>query len=100
MKLEEETWTLIEGSRDHHEMSRIVKGKENKYSDEDFVVAYVITDHQNEEARVEDLKRARLITAAPKLLKALKRAWDEGRDDTPEMWDEIEEAINTAEGFA
>lgn len=96
MKLEEETWTLIEGSPDHHEMSRIVKGKENKYSDEDFVVAYVITDHQNLEAREEDLKRARLIAAAPKLLKALKRLVDEIKSDSPDMWGEIYSALKAA----
>jgi hypothetical protein len=43
---------------------------------------------------------ARVMAAGPELLAALRRVYDEGKGDAPEMWAQVEDALELAIGGA
>lgn len=95
-----ETWKFIEGSQSRNEMSKIVR--EN---DEEFLIAYVLTDCHNAEVRKEDLLRGKLLTAAPDLLTIMKeiiatslRKMNLAEPTDMELMDKMESVIAKAEG--
>ncbi len=64
-------WAFSEGDRERAAMSLV-----HKKGDKEFLLAYVICESRNEEARAMDIDNARLITAAPTLLAACQDALD------------------------
>ena len=60
-------WAFAEGDKDRREVSRI-----HKANDAEWLIGYAICESMNRHQRAEDIANARLIAAAPDLLRALQ----------------------------